>query len=70
MPGRMLPRCWRRWVATRRRWRQPIKGLAIFPDSPFLHWPRANLLFAEGHLDEAEQEYKHAIAIHSDYVTW
>ena len=46
------------------------KGLAIYPDSAYLHWLRANVLFAEGHLDEAEQEYKHAIAIHSDYVTW
>ncbi len=46
------------------------KGLAIYPDSAYLHWLRANVLFAEGHLDEAEQEYKNAIAIHSDYVTW
>jgi len=39
------------------------KGLAIFPDSPFLHWSRANLLFADGHLDASEQEYLVAIAL-------
>jgi tetratricopeptide (TPR) repeat protein len=46
------------------------KALAIFPNSAFLHWLRARLLSAEGRLDESEQEYLRAIAIHPDAVTW
>ncbi|MGB8886371.1 MAG: tetratricopeptide repeat protein [Candidatus Korobacteraceae bacterium] len=46
------------------------KGLAIFPDSPFLHWTRAKLLFAEGRLDESEQEYLAAIALNPVEATW
>jgi hypothetical protein len=46
------------------------KALAIFPDSAFLHWLRARLLASEGRLDESEQEYLRAIAIHPDAVTW
>lgn len=46
------------------------KGLAIFPDSSFLHWTRANLLFAEGRLDESEQEYLAAIASNPSELTW
>lgn len=46
------------------------KGLAILPDSPFLHWTRANLLFAEGHLDASEQEYLAAIAVSPSESTW
>jgi prepilin-type processing-associated H-X9-DG protein len=46
------------------------KGLAIFPDSPFLHWSRANLLFADGHLDASEQEYLVAIALNPNDSTW
>jgi hypothetical protein len=46
------------------------KGLAIFPGSAFLHWLRANLLFAQGYLNESEQEYLAAIAIQPDEVTW
>ncbi|MGC2111240.1 MAG: tetratricopeptide repeat protein [Candidatus Korobacteraceae bacterium] len=46
------------------------KGLAIFPDSAFLHWLRANLLSAEGRFGDAEQEYRAAIAVSPSDATW
>jgi len=39
------------------------KALSIFPGSAFLHWQRANLLFAMGQLGDSEQEYLAAISI-------
>jgi tetratricopeptide (TPR) repeat protein len=46
------------------------KALAIFPGSAFLRWERANLLFAEGRLNDSEREYLAAIAIAPGEVTW
>jgi tetratricopeptide (TPR) repeat protein len=45
-------------------------ALSIFPDSAFLHWLRANVLFASGRLDESEQEYLAAVALEPSEVTW
>jgi tetratricopeptide (TPR) repeat protein len=45
-------------------------ALSIFPGSSFLHWNRADLLFAMGRLDESEQEYLTAIALEPSEVTW
>jgi len=46
------------------------QGLCIFPNSAFLHWIRAKLLFAEGRFDESEKEYLAAIAISPSDATW
>ncbi len=46
------------------------KGLAIFPDSAFLHLVRADLLFAAGRLDDSEQQYLAAIDIEQSEATW
>jgi len=46
------------------------KALSIFPGSAFLHWQRANLLFAMGQLGDSEQEYLAAISIEPSEVTW
>ena len=46
------------------------KGLAVFPDSAFLHWTRAKLLLTEGRFDESEQEYLTAIALSPSEATW
>ena len=45
-------------------------ALAIFPDSAFLHWERANVLFAMGNLSDSEQEYLSTIALEPSEVTW
>ena len=45
-------------------------ALAIFPDSAFLRWNHAEVLFAMGRLDESEQEYLAAIALEPSAVTW
>ncbi len=45
-------------------------ALSIFPDSAFLHWNRAEVLFAMGRLSESEQEYLAAIALEPSAVTW
>ncbi len=45
-------------------------ALSIFPDSSFLHWNRANLLFAMGKLDESEQEYLRAVALDPTEDAW
>jgi Flp pilus assembly protein TadD len=44
--------------------------LSIFPDGAFLHWLRANLLFADGRLGESEEEYLKAVAPEPSEVTW
>ncbi len=46
------------------------RALAIFPGSAFLHWQRANLLFAMRRLGDSENEYLAAIAIEPSEVTW
>ena len=45
-------------------------ALAIFPDSPFVHWLRGNILYAMGNRSEAEQEYLAAISLEPSEVTW
>lgn len=45
-------------------------ALAIFPDSAFLHWVRANTLFAMGRLSDSEDEYLKAVALDPSEVTW
>jgi Flp pilus assembly protein TadD len=45
-------------------------ALSIFPDSAFLHWQRANVLFAMGRLDESEQEYLTAVRLDPSEATW
>jgi len=45
-------------------------ALAIFPDSSFLHWLRANVLFASGRLGESEEEYLTAVALEPSEATW
>ena len=45
-------------------------ALSIFPDSAFLHWIRANALFAMGRLDESEQEYLVAVTLYPSEATW
>jgi len=45
-------------------------ALFIFRDSAFLHWNRADVLFAMGRLSESEQEYLAAIALEPSAVTW
>jgi tetratricopeptide (TPR) repeat protein len=46
------------------------KALSIFPDSAFLHWLQANVLFASGRLGESEQEYLTAVSLGPSEVTW
>jgi tetratricopeptide (TPR) repeat protein len=46
------------------------KGLAVFPDSSFLHWQRGNILAGMGRFDESEQEYLTAIELDPNEVTW
>ena len=45
-------------------------ALSIFPDSAFLHWARANLLFADGRMGESEEEYLAAVALEPSEATW
>ena len=45
-------------------------ALSIFPDSAFLHWLRANALFAMGRLDESEREYLVAVTLYPSEATW
>ncbi|MGC2109279.1 MAG: hypothetical protein WA655_07155 [Candidatus Korobacteraceae bacterium] len=45
-------------------------ALAIFPDSAFVHWLRANILFGMRRLDDSEQEYAQAVALDPSEVTW
>ena len=45
-------------------------ALSIFPDSAFLHWARANVLFAAGRMGESEEEYLAAVALEPSEVTW
>src|SRR5271165_2466302 len=45
-------------------------ALSIFPDSAFLRWNQAEVLFAMGRLEESEQEYLAAIALEPSAVTW
>src|SRR5271166_2807005 len=45
-------------------------ALSIFPDSAFLHWNRADVLFAMGFVDESEQEYLAAVALEPSAATW
>ena len=45
-------------------------ALAIFPDSAYLHWNRAEVLFAMGQLSDAEQEYLAAVALEPSAATW
>ena len=44
--------------------------MAVFPDSAFLHWLRANVLFSMGRLDDSEQEYLAAVRLDPSEVTW
>jgi tetratricopeptide (TPR) repeat protein len=46
------------------------QALAIFPDSPFVHFVRGNLLRDVGNLKEAEQQYLAAAALESNAVIW
>src|SRR5271165_3683894 len=45
-------------------------ALSIFPDSAFLRWNQAEVLFTMGRLEESEQEYLAAIALEPSAVTW
>ena len=45
-------------------------ALSVFPHSAFLHWMRANVLFASGRLGESEQEYLTAVSLEPSEVTW
>ena len=45
-------------------------ALSVFPDSSFLHWLRANVLFASGSLGDSEQEYLTAVSLDPSEVTW
>jgi len=45
-------------------------ALAIFPGSAYLHWQRANVLFAMGRLNESEQEYLAAVNLYPSEATW
>jgi tetratricopeptide (TPR) repeat protein len=45
-------------------------ALAIVPSSSFVHWVRANVLFATGHLSDAEQEYLAAISLDPSEATY
>jgi tetratricopeptide (TPR) repeat protein len=45
-------------------------ALAVFPDSPFVHWLRGNIFYAMGSRSEAEQEYLAAIALEPSEVAW
>lgn len=46
------------------------KAFSLFPDSAFLRWNHADLLFAMGRLDESEQEYLAAVALEPSASTW
>ncbi len=46
------------------------KGLAVFPDSSFLHWLRGSILSAMSRFDESEDEYLAAVALDPNEVTW
>ncbi|MFI5115332.1 MAG: hypothetical protein ACHP8B_01400 [Terriglobales bacterium] len=45
-------------------------ALRAFPDSPFVHWLRGNILYAMGSRSEAEQEYVTAISLEPSEVAW
>ncbi|HEY9140798.1 MAG TPA: hypothetical protein VIN93_07890 [Bryobacteraceae bacterium] len=45
-------------------------ALQVFPDSPFVHWLRGNILYAMGSPSEAEPEYVTAISLEPSEVTW
>ena len=45
-------------------------ALQSFPDSPFVHWLRGNILSAMGSRSEAEQEYVTAISLEPSEVAW
>jgi len=45
-------------------------ALAIFPDSAFLHWIRASVLFAMGSLADSEEEYLKAVSLDPSEATW
>ena len=45
-------------------------ALAVFPDSPFVHWLRGNIFYAMGSRSEAEQEYLATISLEPSEVAW
>ena len=45
-------------------------ALAIFPDSAYLHWNRAEILFASGRLADSEAEYLAAVRLEPSVNTW
>ena len=45
-------------------------ALQTFPDSPFVHWLRGNILLGMGSRSEAEQEYLAAVSLEPSEVTW
>ncbi len=45
-------------------------GLSVFPDSAFLHWLRANVLFSIGRVGESEVEYLTAVSLEPNEITW
>ena len=46
------------------------KALGVFPDSSFVHWLRANILFTTGKMADSEAEYLTAVALDPNDVTW
>ena len=46
------------------------KALEVFPDSSFVHWLRANILFTTGKMADSEAEYLTAVALDPNDVTW
>ncbi len=46
------------------------KALSMSPGNPLLHWNRAEVLFAMGRLEDAEQEYRAAIALDPSAFAW
>lgn len=46
------------------------RALAIFPDSSYVHWLRGNLFYSMWRNDEAEQEYRKAIALDPSEDNW
>ncbi len=45
-------------------------ALRAFPDSPFMHWLRGNILYATGSRSDAEQEYLATISLDPSEVAW